>query len=69
MLSLMLEPKFKNYSLIFCVIGHEQGVVIVQECDRNFLCVMLLKCHHCLHPLVESKGLHTKEAMIMKIVV
>jgi hypothetical protein len=32
----MLEPNFKNYSLIFCVIGHEQGVVIVQECDRNF---------------------------------
>ncbi len=55
-LSLMLNPKFKNFCLVFSFIRKEQGVVIVKEYDKKSLYPMLLKCHHHLHPLVEIES-------------
>lgn len=40
-------------------IGREQGVIIVEEYDNKSLCLVLLKCHHHLHPLAESKSVFT----------
>ncbi len=56
MLSLMLDPRFKSLCLVFSFIGREQGVAIVEEYDNKSLYTMLLKCHHHLHPLVESEN-------------
>ncbi len=44
---------------MFSFIGKEQGVAIVEKCDRKSLYPMLLKCHHHLHPLAESKSVFT----------
>jgi len=56
MLSLKLKFRFKNLCLISSLIGCEKDVVIIEKYDKKSLCLMFLKCHHCLHPLVESKN-------------
>jgi hypothetical protein len=53
MLSLMLDPRFKNLKLISSLIGQEQGIFIVQEYDMRSLFPMLLQCHKHLHLVVE----------------
>ncbi len=52
MISLMLDPKFKSLCLVSSFVGREQGVALVEEYERKFLCPMLVKCHEHLHPLV-----------------
>jgi len=51
MLSLMLDPRFKNFHLAFSFVGCEQGISIVEEYDQKSLQPMLLKCYHHLHPM------------------
>jgi hypothetical protein len=51
MLSLMLDLRFKSFCFVSSFIGREQGVSIVEEYDSKSLYLMLLKCHHHLHPL------------------
>jgi hypothetical protein len=55
MISLMLDPRYKNLCIISSIIGREQGVVFVEEYDRKSLYPMLIKCDEHLHPLVRSK--------------
>jgi hypothetical protein len=55
MISLMLDPKYKNLCIVSSFIGREQGVVFVEKYDRKSLYPMLVKCHEHLHPLVRSK--------------
>jgi hypothetical protein len=45
MLSLVLDPRFKNLRLISSLISQEQGISIVQKYDMRSLIPMLLKCH------------------------
>jgi len=52
MISLMLNPRFKNLHIVSLFVGREQGVVLVEENDRKSLYPMLVKCHEHLHPLV-----------------
>jgi len=52
MISLMLNPRFKNLHIVSLFVGREQGVVLVEEYDRKSLYPMLVKCHEHLHPLV-----------------
>jgi hypothetical protein len=47
-----LDPRFKKFHIISSFVGREQGVVIVEEYDRNILYPMLVKCHEHLHSLV-----------------
>jgi hypothetical protein len=49
MLSLMLDPRFKNLHLMSSFIGLEQGKSIGET-----LYPMLLKCYHHLHSLFEN---------------
>jgi len=56
MLSLKIKFRFKNLYLISSLIGCEKDVTIIEEYDKNSLYLMFLKCHHHLHPLVESKS-------------
>jgi len=56
MLFFMLDHKFNGFPLDFSFIGHEQGVVVVEECDTKSLCFMSLKCHLHLHPLIEFEN-------------
>jgi len=56
MLSLMLDPRFKNIHLIFSFVGWEEGVSIADEYDKRILYPMLLKCYHDLHPMIECIG-------------
>jgi hypothetical protein len=56
MFSLMLNPRFESFHIVSSFIGREQGVVIIEEYDKKSLYPMLLKCHHDLHPLVETKS-------------
>jgi hypothetical protein len=51
----MLDHRLKNLCLILFFVGHEKNVSIVEEYDKQSLYPMLLKCYHCLHPIVESK--------------
>jgi len=53
MISLMLDPSYKSLHIIFSIVGREQGVVLVEEYDRESLYPMLVKCHEHLHPLVK----------------
>ncbi len=53
MLSLKLKFRLKNLCLISSLIGCEKDVVIIEKYD---ICLMFLKYHHHLHPLVESKN-------------
>jgi len=52
MISLMLDPRFKNLCIISSFVGREQGVALVEEYDRKSLYRVLVKCHEHLHPLV-----------------
>jgi hypothetical protein len=52
MISLMLNPKFKSLRLVSSFVGREQGVILVEEYERKSLCLILVKCHEHLHPLV-----------------
>jgi hypothetical protein len=59
MLTLVLDPRFKSLKLT-SFIGHEYGVVIVEEHDKKSMFLMFLKsCHH-LHLLyrIESSFVH-----------
>ncbi len=51
----MLEPKLKNLRLIYLFIGHEEGVNIVEEYDKQLLYPMFLKCYHHLHAMTKSR--------------
>jgi hypothetical protein len=53
MVILMLDPKFKSFYIIFSFVRKEQGVVLVEEYDRESLYPMLIKCHEHLHPLAK----------------
>ncbi len=55
MFSLMLDPRFKTLRLMSSFIGLEQSKAIVEEYDKKYLFLMLLKCYYHLHPLVESE--------------
>jgi hypothetical protein len=46
----MLDPRFKSFHFVSSFIRREQGVAIVEEYDSKSLYLMLLKCHHHLHP-------------------
>jgi hypothetical protein len=62
MLCLILDPIFKSLhlvsSFIGCEKGVERGVNIVEEYDKRTLYPMLLKCYHCLHPIVKYEVGH-----------
>jgi hypothetical protein len=50
----MFDPKFERLHLISSFIGHDKGVIIVEENDRRSLYLnMFLKCHHHLHPMTK----------------
>jgi hypothetical protein len=52
MLSLMLNSRFKNIRLAY-FIGKKRVVSIVEEYDQQSSFLMLLKCYHIFHPMVE----------------
>ncbi len=52
MISVMLNPRFKNLCIISSFVKKEQDVALVEEYDRKSLYPMLVKCHEYLHPLV-----------------
>jgi hypothetical protein len=45
----MLNPRFKNFRLIFSYVGKKQGVSIVQQYDRKAWYPMLVKTYNHLH--------------------
>jgi len=50
----MLNHRHKNLRLLVSLfIAYEQDKTIVEEHEKRFLLLMLLKCHHVLHPLLE----------------
>jgi hypothetical protein len=49
-------------------VGHEEGVNIVKEYDKQLLYPMLLKCYHNLHPMAESKVGHVDQKTLVTIV-
>jgi hypothetical protein len=51
-ISLTVDPRFKNFHLVSSFVGMEQGVALVKEYHRKTLYPMLVKCHEHLHPLV-----------------
>jgi hypothetical protein len=59
-LTLVLNPRFKSLNLTSSFIGHEYGVVIVEEHDKKSMFLMFLKSYHHLHLLyrVESSFVH-----------
>ncbi len=56
MLFLMLDHMFNGFPLNFSFIGHEHGMVLVEEYDTRSLYLMSLKCHPHLHPLIEFEN-------------
>ncbi len=51
----MLDPRFKNFHLVFSFIGHDQGIAIVEQYDTTLsLYPMLMKFYYHLHPLTKS---------------
>ncbi len=52
----ILNPRLKSLRLVSLFIGRKQSVAIVEEYDKKPLYPMLLKCHHHLHPLIETKS-------------
>jgi hypothetical protein len=54
MLSLMLDPKFKNFCVVSSFVGQKEGVSIVDEYDMKTLYLILLKSSHHLHPITKS---------------
>ncbi len=55
MLFKMLDPKFEFFCLISFFIGHEKGVVIVEEYNKISLYLMFIKCHYYLHMVTRFK--------------
>jgi hypothetical protein len=55
-ISLMLDPRFKSFLIVYSFVGKEQGVAFVEEYDKKSLYPMLLKCHEHFHPLVRLDG-------------
>jgi hypothetical protein len=55
MLHLIQNFKFKSFHLISSFIGHEEGVNIVEEYDKQSLYPMFLKKYHYLHPMTKFK--------------
>jgi hypothetical protein len=53
MLSLLLDPRFKNLRLVSSFIGWKKIVFIVEDYDRWSLFPMLLECHHLFHLMLE----------------
>jgi len=51
MISLILNPRYKSFHIVFSFVGREQGVALVEEYDRKSSHPMLVKCHEHLHPL------------------
>jgi hypothetical protein len=47
---------FNGFPLNFSFIGHEHGMVLVEEYDTRSLYLMSLKCHPHLHPLIEFEN-------------
>ncbi len=52
MLSLMLDPRFKNLHLMSPIIGLERNKAIVQEYEK--ILVSHVKSYHHLHPLFKN---------------
>jgi hypothetical protein len=55
MLSLMLDPRYKGFHIVFSFIGHGQGLEIVKEYDQITLFPMFGRCHYHLHLLFQTK--------------
>ncbi len=55
MISLMLHPRYKSLHKVSSFVGREQGVVLVEEYDKNSLYPMLFKCQEHLHFFMRSK--------------
>jgi hypothetical protein len=55
MFFLMLNPRCKTFLFVSSFIDHEQGKLIVEEYDKNFLFSMFFKCHYHLQVFAESK--------------
>jgi hypothetical protein len=53
MISLMLDPNFKNIILVSFFIGKKQVISMMEDYDRKYLFPMSLKCHHIFQPMVE----------------
>jgi hypothetical protein len=53
MLSLILDPRFKNLRLVSSFISWKEVVFIVKDYDKQCLFPMLLKWHHAFHLLLE----------------
>ncbi len=53
MLTLMLEPKFKSLRLVSSFINHDQGIIIVEQCDTMSLYPTFMKCYLHFHPLIK----------------
>jgi hypothetical protein len=60
MFALVLDPRFKSLKLTLSFIGHEYGVVIVEEHDKKSMFLMFLKSYHHLRLLykIESSFVH-----------
>ncbi len=52
MLSLMLNPRIKNFHLVSFYIVYESGA-IVEKYDKGSLYPMLTKCHNHLHTMLK----------------
>jgi hypothetical protein len=52
----MLDLKLKNLCLVSSFVGHKEGVSIADEYDRRTMYLMLLNCHHYLHPMTKFVG-------------
>ncbi len=69
MISLMVNPKFKNFHIVPSFVGMEQGVALVKEYHRITLYLMLVKCYEHLHPLVRLDKNYADQIFLNKIVV
>jgi hypothetical protein len=56
MLALMLDHRFKTLKLISSFVGCKLRVAITIEYDRKLLFPMLLKSHHHLYSVHETKS-------------
>jgi hypothetical protein len=52
MISLMLDPRFKNLCIVSSFVEQDQSVSFVVKYDKKSLYPMLVKCHEHLHPLI-----------------
>jgi hypothetical protein len=51
MFLLMLYSQFMNFRFMSSFVGHEQGISILEVCDKKSLHLTFLKCYHCLYPM------------------